>query len=894
MTIRNLEYLLRPQSVALIGASEKAHSVGATVLANLLGGGFGGPIMAVNPKYESLAGVPVYPHVDRLPAPPDLAVICTPPSTIPELIEQLGDRGTTAAIVLTAGLARTAYRHGQCVETAMLAAARPRLLRILGPNCVGVLSPGIGLNASFAHANALSGKLAFVSQSGALTTAVLDWANAKGIGFSHFISVGDCADVDIGDLLDYLASDAETSAILLYIESIRGARKFMSAARAAARNKPVVMIKAGRVPDGARAATSHTGALAGADDVYDAAIRRAGMLRVATTEDLFDAVETLARVTGQSRDDAVIVTNGGGAGVMTTDALIIGGGRLASLSTETMRRLGEILPASASAANPVDIGGDAPIERYVRVLKALLDAPETGTLLFVHAPTAIVPSAEIAAAILPLLSEARCSVFACWLGSEAVSVARRLSREAGVPVYDTPERAVQAFQHVLAYRRNQDALMETPPSLPQAFVPDQESTRSIVSEALAERRSVLTEPEAKAVLAAYGIATVRTRIARDDEDVERLAAQFDGPVAIKILSSDITHKSDVGGVALDLATPEQARLAAQAMSRRIREQYPQAQLNGFTVQPMAKRAGALELIVGVATDRVFGPVLLFGHGGTAAEVIADRAVALPPLNLKLAAELVSRTRVAKLLAGFRNQPPADLDAIHLTLVKLSQLVCDLPELVELDINPLLADAQGVLALDARIVVAPADAARMAIRPYPQELEETLDWDGWRLRVRPVRPDDEAHYLDFFAALTPEDMHFRFFATVRQLPHSQLARMTQIDYDREMGLVALVDDESCERRERMLGMVQAIADPDNVNAEFAIAVRSNIQGHGLGGILLGRIIDYSRGKGTTRLVGEILRENIRMVALARDCGFRIDATSESEVVRATLELEPGSG
>jgi len=693
MTVRNLEYLLQPKSVALVGASAKPHSVGATVLSNLLGGGFEGSVFAVNPKYDILGEQPVYHRIRDLPTSPELAVICTPPPTIPGLIEELGACGTKAAIVLTAGLSRTVYRHDPSIEAAMLRAAKPHLVRILGPNCVGAISPNIGLNATFAHTNALPGKLAFVSQSGAFTTAVLDWANARGIGFSHFVSVGDCADIDIGDLLDYLGSDAKTSAILLYVESIRTTRKFMSAARAAARNKPVVLVKAGRVPEGARAATSHTGAMPGADDVYDAAIRRAGMLRVATTEDLFDAVETLGRVAGHSRDGAVIVTNGGGAGVMATDALVAGGGQLATLSAQTILRLDELLPASVSSANPVDIGGDAPVERYVQALRVLMDDPQTGALLVIHAPTAIVPSPEIAAAVLPVLKQSQCSVFASWLGGEAVSVARRLTREAGIPTYDTPERAVQAFLHVIDYRRNQKALMEAPSSLPQVFAPDTETARAIVVQALADGRSLLMEPEANAILTAYGIATVQTRVACGVEEVVQIAAEMACPVAIKVLSPDIMHKSDIGGVALNIDTPEEAGLAAQAMALRVREHRPQARLEGFTVQRMVERANACELIVGIETDHVFGPVVLFGHGGTAGEVIADRSVALPPLNLRLAAELVSRTRVAKLLTGYRSQPSADHDAIYQTLVKVSQLACDLPELIELDIDPLLADAQ---------------------------------------------------------------------------------------------------------------------------------------------------------------------------------------------------------
>lgn len=893
MTIRNFDHLFRPRSVVVIGASAKEHSVGATVLKNVLQGPYAGAVMAVNPKYRTLAGIPVYASVKALPQTPDLAVICTPPATIPHLIDELGQHGTKAAIVLTAGLSRAEDEQGHSLATAMLDAAKPYMLRIVGPNCVGVLVPSIGLNASFAHIQALPGKLAFVSQSGALTTAVLDWATSKGIGFSHFISMGDGVDVDFGDVIDYLASDAGTSAILLYVESIRSARKFMSAARAAARNKPVLVVKAGRVAEGARAAASHTGALAGADDVYEAAIRRAGMLRVASTDDLFNAVETLARARPVAEESLVIMTNGGGAGVMATDALLLGGGTLASLSEQTVVRLQGCLPATASLDNPIDIVGDAPSERYVTALQALLDDCGVGAVLFIHAPTAIVPSVEIATAVLPIVRQSSRNVFACWLGGNSVEPARHLFHEAGVPTYDTPEQAVRAFLQVVDYRRNQDLLMETPPSVPQHFVPDQKAANDVIQAALAAGRTLLSEPEAKAVLAAYGIPVVATRVASSAEEAARIANELGFPVALKILSPNITHKSDVGGVSLNIATEQEVRLAAKTMARHQHEQQPGATLNGFTVQKMAPGAAeAVELIVGAACDAVFGSVILFGHGGTAVEAIGDHAIGLPPLNPNLAKELVSRTRVSRLLAGYRNRPPANREAIYLVLVQISQLVCDLPEISEIDINPLLADEQGVLALDARIVIARADGdghGRLSIKPYPKELEEALEWDGTAILLRPIRPEDEPRYKEFLTALTPQDMHFRFFGTVRQLAHSQLARLTQIDYDREMAFVAIVRDEVGQ--ERILGTVQAMGDPDNISAEFAIAVRSGIQGHGLGGILLQKIIGYCRQRGTAELKGEVLAENTRMLALAKELGFQFRRdTAEAGVVRVNLMLQ----
>jgi len=891
MSIRNLEHLFRPQSIALIGASDRPRSVGATVLRNLIDGKFAGAIMLVNPKHDELGGIKVYPTVASLPAIPELAVICTPPATVPALIGEVGAFGTKAAIVITAGLGMSKDSQGRTLKESMLAAARPHLLRVLGPNCVGLLIPGLGLNASFAHTSAVPGKIAFVSQSGALVTAVLDWAKARGIGFSKFISLGDSADVDCGDVLDYLASDAETHSILLYLESITAARKFMSAARAAARNKPVIVVKAGRMKEGAKAASSHTGALAGSDDVYDAAIRRAGMLRVSSTEDLFDAVETLARARPVRGDRLAILTNGGGPGVMATDALIEHQGRLAELSQETLQKLDAILPPTWSHGNPVDIIGDAPTERYVQALQILLENPQADAVLFIHAPTAIVESSEIATAVAPAIEKASRNVLACWMGGDAVRQARAIFSQACIPTYDTPEEAVRAFLQVVQYRRNQDLLMEVPPSRSSEFVHDREKAQAVVAKAVAEGRSMLSEPEAKAVLAAYSIPIVDTRIARTIEEAVKIAPEIGFPLALKILSPDISHKSDVGGVALDLENAQAVEEAAKAMLRRLQEYQPNARVQGFTVQSMARRPNAQELIVGTTTDAVFGPVILFGQGGTAVEVTADRAVGLPPLNMVLARELVSRTRIAKLLAGYRDRPPADITAIGRTLIQVSHLIADIPQIVELDINPLLADDLGVLALDARMRVAAYDASgvdRFAIRPYPEELEEWIEWQGCQILLRPIKPEDGSQHLEFFNALDPDDIRYRVFTRIRELPRPQLARLTQIDYDREMAFIA-----TCEReagRFETLGVARAIADPDNVSAEFAIIVRSDLKGQGLGAILLRKLIAYCRSRGTRELIGEALSDNRRLLSLVRHFGGAIDHLDHG-TIRFRFDLAP---
>jgi acetyltransferase len=896
MSIRNLNHLFHPQSIAVIGASSRPHSVGETVLRNVTRGNFKGAVFPVNPKYQELAGRKAWASVSELPEAPELALICTPPATIPGLIDELGARGTKAAIVITAGLGAVKDNQGNSIRQAMLAAAKPYLLRILGPNCVGLLVPGIGLNASFAHTDALPGRIAFASQSGGLVTGVLDWARSRGIGFSKFISIGDSADIDFGDVLDYLASDADTQAILLYMEDIRQARKFMSAARAAARSKPVLVVKSGRAPEGAKAAASHTGALAGSDDVYDAAIRRAGMLRVLSTEDLFDAVETLARARPMHGDRLTIMTNGGGPGVMATDALITGGGRLASLASETARQLDAILPSTWSHGNPVDIIGDAPAERYRRTLEVLLQDPGSDAILFIHVPTAIVSSTEIARAVVPLARQASRNVITCWLGGDAVAQARRIFSDAGIPTYDTPEEAVQGFLQIVQYRRNQELLMQVPPSLPSAllsdFTPDRERAQAVIRDALADGRQMLSEPEAKTLLAAYGIPVVETRVAATVEDALQAALQIGFPVAVKILSPDISHKSDVGGVVLDLETPEAVRAAAQGMHKRLRELKPDARLQGFTVQAMARRLDADELIVGVTTDPVFGPIILFGQGGIAVEVTADHAVALPPLNMLLARELVSRTRVSRLLAGYRNRPPADIDAVCHTLVQVSHLVADLPELAELDINPLLADSRGVIALDARVRVAAPGAGgadRLAIRPYPQELEQWVTWQGEPLLLRPIRPEDGAAHLAFFNALEQEDVRYRMFIGLRELRPSQLVRLTQIDYDREMAFIAT--RKRADGQWETLGVARAVADPDNVAAEFAIIVRSDLKGKGLGQILMDKLIDYCRARGTQWMTGEALSYNRRVLNLVSRLGFEIVPTEDAGTMSLRLRLAP---
>lgn len=895
MSIRNLQYLFAPQSVALIGASDRLHSVGATVLTNLVGGRsaaeLGNRVMAVNPHHSRLLGLPVYPDIASLPHVPELAVIATPPSSVPLLIQQLAAKGTHAAVVLTAGMSADSG-NGKSYRQLMLEAARPTLLRILGPNCVGLLVPAAGLNASFAHVDALPGKIAFVSQSGALVTAVLDWARSRNIGFSHFISLGDADDVDFGDVIDYLATDPDTHAILLYVEDVRQARKFMSAARAASRNKPVLIVKSGRAPEGAKAAASHTGALAGSDAVYDAAIRRAGMLRVLSTEALFDAVETLARARPLQSEELIILTNGGGPGVMATDELITSGGKLARLSDDTITALNAVLPANWSHGNPVDIIGDAPAERYQQALEILLAHQPRSALLFIHAPTAIVPSSDIAPVIAPLVQQSQRHMIACWLGGAAVADARQIFAQAGIPQFGTPEQAVQAFMQVVEYRRNQELLMQVPAVDGAQGEPDRAAARAIIQRVLDAGRTMLSEPEAKDLLAAWRIPVVDTRVASSPQEAGVLAQKIGFPVAVKLLSPDISHKTEVGGVALDLNSAADVEAAALAMQQRLGSLRPDARLQGFSVQAMARRPDACELIIGVTTDAVFGPVILFGQGGIAVEVMHDHALALPPLNTVLARDLISRTRVARLLAGYRNKPAADLDAVCRVLIQISQLVSEIPEILELDINPVLADAQGVIALDARVKVQVSHVRhpddRLAIRPYPKELEQIVQWLGAPLMLRPIRPEDGAEHLRFFAALDPLDVRFRAFVRMRELQPSQLARLTQIDYDREMAFIAV--RRQPDGSDETLGVVRAVADPDNIEAEFAIIIRSDLKGMGLGQMLMTKLVTYFRQRGTHAIVGETLADNRALIELIRPFGFITHASPEDGTIELRLDLQ----
>ncbi len=897
MSTRNLDQLFKPTSVALVGASPRADSLGHAVLTNLKNAGIGSALHLVNPRHDAIEGIACVPSLSDLPAPADVVVIVSPRDTVPDLVREAARCGSGVAIVITAD-----PDHGpHSLKADLRTIARETDIRIVGPNCLGVIAPRAHFNASFAAQPVLAGDLAVISQSGAIATALISWAHQRKIGFSGLVSVGDMADVDFAGLLDYYALDTHTRAILLYVESIGDAKGFMSAARAAARVKPVIVVKSGRTAKAAKAAATHTGALAGADAVYDAAFRRAGLLRVDDLDELFDAAETLSRVKPFPGKRLAILTNGGGVGVLAVDRLVELGGVLADLSPSTTEILDKTLPTTWSRANPVDIVGDADATRFRTALDTLLKDPLNDAVMVMHCPTALSRSSEAALAVIESYKAYRAStlspkpLFANWLGSS--EEANRAFEDAKIPHFD--RGAIGAFMHLVHWRENRDALMTAPPSLPTDFVPDVEKARAVVANALAKGQTWLAPVEISDLLDAYGIPTATARLAHTPAEARDIARGFiaeHGACVIKICAPQITHKSDVDGVVLDIKSAEAAERVAADMIARIGKLRPDAEINGVTVHPFIKKPHARELIAGLAEDPTFGPVVVFGRGGTAVEVINDRALALPPLDLSLARALIERTRVVRILRHYRDVPAADMDAVALTLVKIAQLSADIPEVREIDLNPLIADADGVIAIDARVAIADAGPRplgatnpRFAIAPYPQTLERHVRTrDGLLVFVRPVRPEDEDMYRHFFEkSVTPEDLRLRFFASIKEFSHTFVARLTQLDYARAYALCAL-DEETGE----MLGGVRLIYDAAKTTGEYAILIRSDAKGHGLGATLMQLMIDDARNAGLSHVEGQVLSENKAMLSLCEWLGFTIKEDPHEHGVKA-VKLELGA-
>lgn len=901
MSTYRLDRLFAPRSVAVIGVGPEPGSLGRTILAKIRSGGFPGRIDVVDPLRSEIDGVPCVASIADLPAAPDVIIVAAPAHAVPAMIEDAGARGTAAAIIVTGGFDRGAGS----TEERLLAAARRHGLRILGPDSAGLMSPRAQFDASFAVRTAPPGDLALVTQSGAVGAALLEWAHLNGVGFSGAVSLGDKIDVDVGDLLDHFAEDRFTRAILLYVETITDARKFMSAARAAARVKPVVVVRSGRHAPPTVRAGMHAGALARPDAVYDAAFRRAGLLRVYDLDQMFAAAETLSRIAPFQGDRVTILTDGGGLARLAADRLVDLGGRFAALDDDVRAGLDAALPAGWSRTNPVEIAGVADPEALARALSVLLDDQGTDAVLLLHSPTALASTRRIAEAVGGVVEAHRAKsfrpkpVFAVWAGDAAA--AEPALAPLRIPTYGTEAEAVRGLVSLVRYRKAQDALLETPSSLPRDFSPAVEEARAAVREALAEGRFRLDPPRLARVLAAYDIPAVRSHVARTPAEAFAHAASLIDTgfqVALKILSEDVPHKSEVGGVVLNLTSARAVEAAAEEMLLRVARLRPEAKVEGFLLQATVQRPRGRELIAGLADDPLFGPVVVFGRGGTAVDVIDDGTTALPPLDLKLARDMIGRTRVSRRLEAHGGMPAADMDAIALTLVKIAQLAADIPEIRELDLDPLVADETGVIALDARATVAPSPVRarrrgnpRFSVAPYPSEWErELVVKDGWTVQVRPVRPEDEPLYAEFFTRITPEDLRLRFFAPVKDFSHAFIARLTQIDYARAMAFI--VCDPATGQ---MLGGVRIHSDADHREGEYAILLRSDLKGRGLGRALMRLIIEYAAEDGLERISGQVLRENRAMLDMVEDLGFTVTADPDDpEIKRVTLDIPAAKG
>jgi acetyltransferase len=891
MAAHFLDHLFAPKAIAVFGASDRPDAVGGRVFENLREGGFSGPIYAINPKYEQLHEQPCYPSISAIDKPVDLAVIATPAKTVPDVIRACGEHGVRAVIIISAGF-NDSDEHASALKKLVLEAARQYQLRILGPNCLGLIRPVTGINATFSKNTAKPGQLALISQSGALCTSILDWAVARDIGFSAIVSLGDAAEIDFGDILDYLAQDPHTSSILLYVEGVRDARSFMSGLRIAARMKPVVVIKAGRHIEGSRAAVTHTGAMVGADDVFDAALQRAGVVRVLTIEQLFAAAELLATRHRVSGNRLAIITNGGGLGVMATDRAIDLGVSLAALSENTIAQLNESLPAQWSHDNPVDLLGDAPAERYQAALKSCLLDPGVDGVLVMLSPQAMTDTVACAQAIIDSRQVDGKPVLACWMGEQQVEAANKLFTQHHLPNFPNPESSVEAFAYLACFHHNQQLLLQVPGPLTTRSEPDVEGARLIIESVLAQKRSVLTIRESKALLHAFAIPVTQTMECSSPSDALIAAESLDFPVAMKIHSLDITHKSDVGGIRLNIGNAHAVRSTFHELMEEVQTRNPDVKIAGVTIEPMYSPSHGRELLIGVIRDPIFGPAITFGAGGTQVEVLRDRAVALPPLNSLLAEKMISQTRIAKLLGSFRNMPAVNMNALVQVLCRVSEMVCELPEITSLDINPLIADENGVMALDARIVVEHPSPSmdrydHMAIHPYPSHLSSQLQLaDGTNIKIRPIRPEDASIEQSFVRELSPQSKYFRFMQGLNELTQQMLVRFTQLDYSRELALIAVLESHG---KETELGVARYMMNPDGDSCEFALVVADRWQNRGIGSHLMSALIDAARQRGIERMEGEILATNNNMLKLTANLGFSLRTSTEDPGISVARKL-----
>jgi acetyltransferase len=915
MSDHYLAALFTPRSVAIVGATERTGALGRFVFENMRAAAFLGDVYAVNPKHTQVFGGPCFASLAKLPKIPELVVIATPAATVADILREAGERGIRAAVVLSAGFAETGA-DGAARAQELVAVAKRFGVRALGPNCVGILRPAIGLNATFASSSCKAGSLALISQSGAVCTAILDWAATTEVGFSSVISLGGALDLDFGQVLDFLVHDPETRSILLYVEGLHDARTFVSALRAAARVKPVVVMKAGRHAAGSKAVASHTGALTGNDAVFDAALARSGAVRVKSSLQLFAAARLLAdpRLSRSLRSDRLaIITNGGGPGVVAADCATDTGLTLASLSSNTVANLGKILPAYWSRANPVDLIGDAKAELFGTALDIIAADDEVGAVLVLFCPQkAATPDdaarATIAAAKRALETHAK-PVFTAWLGGASIIGARAAFEEAGVPNFLTPENAVEAFSYLARFRRHQAQLLESVPATESMSRADCAGAiaiaQTIRAGALEAGRTLLNEDEAKSLLAAFGLNVALGENAATREAAQEAAKRIGYPVVMKIRSPDISHKSDVDGVRLNLLNTRQVGNAFNEMMEHVARVQPNARLEGVNIQPMLKFAHAREVLIGVSRDPTFGAVIAFGSGGIAVEAIRDTALALPPLNSMLAAGLVSATRIDRVLASYRNIPEIDRAALITALSRVSTITCMLPWIAEMDLNPVLAHPKGAVVLDARIVIdakAPVSDARyrhLAIFPYPIELERNITLkNGTQLRLRAIRPDDADREREFVAAMSDTSRYYRFLHPVSALSANMVARFTQLDYDREMALVALVSspdgatgDNEKASDEKFVGVARYHPNPDRLSVEFAVAIADDWQGRGLGNALMRALIEAATAANYVQMEGTVLPQNLGMLKLASTLGFKVEpAGDEVGTIKITLVLQ----
>ncbi|WP_273046332.1 bifunctional acetate--CoA ligase family protein/GNAT family N-acetyltransferase [Pseudoalteromonas sp.] len=889
MSLKRISQFFNPSSVAVIGASNISTRAGFVVMRNLLQGGFKGPIMPVTPNHTAVHGVLAYSSIADLPKVPDLAVICTNKNTLINIIKELAELGCKSAIIIADGLSGEQ-------KSALKACAQLHHVTLLGPNCLGLLIPHIGLNASFSHTIANPGKIAFVSQSAAVCSTILDWAKNKEIGFSYFVSVGDCLDINFSELLDFLGRDAKTNAILLYIDNIEDTRSFISAARAAAFSKPVIAIKTGKTSAGALAAEIHTGGKQSSDAVYDALFQRAGMLRVNDLRELFAATQTLAMHPKLLKvEQLTILTNGGGPGVMAVDELIQSSGKLAELSNETRRALNKVIPQSDTTSNPVDIFGDSAPARYKQALEILLHAKEVKNLLIIHTPSALAPSEDYANIIVETLQTlpkmARPYVITNFMGEDASYAARKVCSNHAIPTYRTPEGAVGAFMHLVTYRRNQKHLTQTPESNTDDAKINKVAATAIINEQLDDEQSYLSTHQASQILSHYGIECIQTEVAYTPTEAKEQAIELGFPVALKLISPSIASKSEVGGVVLNLNDANEVEQTAFAMLIRIKNTYPDAIIEGFSLQKMAPRAGANELRIAIKTEPNFGPVILLGEAGTGLEY-AQAAVALPPLNMNLAKYLIAAAHDKGVLKERILPEKVDKYRLCALLTRISQLVIDQPDISSMELNPILASNGQFLVLDATMTLdrykAQSHRKRLSIRPYPIELVEVVTLkNNTQATLRPIKPEDEQAHQAFDQSLNKEDRYKRFFGELPQFNHDQLAKMTQIDYDREMAFIVC---QRFEGKTRTLGVSRVIMDPDNLHAEFAIVVRSDCQGLGLGRILMTAAINHCKRQGVESIEGITLPENTGMIELARKLGFNISRDFEEGSINMVLKLK----